>query len=89
MPNLTWLNEEMRDRLVDLFERHGVSRAVSLVATTGGDEVVFVVAPADAAMMDETGLTAALTDLLKRKVWITTNGSLWGDALVPLAPERR
>ncbi|WP_027007663.1 hypothetical protein [Conexibacter woesei] len=57
---------------------------VSLIPTASGDEAIFLVGPDQAARMQEASLTAALTGLLGRKVWIVTNASGWREAPVPL-----
>lgn len=82
-----WLDEQMRERLIPLFRLHGVSGNVLVALTPGGDEAIFVVTPQDAATKDEPALVAALMEALRRKVSVLTQGSPWGDALVPLMHE--
>lgn len=74
----------LRDAVLELFTEHGVTGDVRYARPTGGDEAVFVVTTRGAAMMREGELTSALTSLLHRKVWVTTESDVWKGRTEPL-----
>jgi hypothetical protein len=85
MPIADWLDEDARLRIATIFREHGVDDADVYVASQiDPAEIVFVVGPA--AVLPEATLTKALTEELKRKVWVTTNGPSWEDQIEPLVP---
>lgn len=65
-----------------LLERFGVSGPVRVLTPVADDEAIFLVPTAAAALMNERELTIALTNLLKRKVWVTTDGPEWSTSSV-------
>jgi hypothetical protein len=83
---LDWLDQTTTEAIAALFREHGVPGQVSLIPVQGGDEAIFVVGSTYAATMKEAALTTALMNVLKRKVWITTDASAWREKPVPLLP---
>jgi hypothetical protein len=81
-----WLDDRTTRELAAVFCEHGVADNVSVIPTTGDDEAVFLVGSSSAAHMGEAALTAALTERLRRKVSITTDGSAWRETPIPLLP---
>ena len=78
-------DDAVRNAVVGVFRDHGVAGQVFAVPTEGSDEAIFAVSTTDAARMREAELTIALTQLLSRKVWVTTDTSSRSDRLIPLA----
>jgi hypothetical protein len=74
------LDEGTRREVAELFRAHGVDRDVSILQPVASDEVIFVVEPKAAALMREGSLSQTLTELLGRKVWISTSAEGWGSA---------
>lgn len=82
MTSAAWTNQARA-----LFKEFGVAGTdIRVVVPLDADEVVFVIPPAAAAGMRELELTVALSTLLKRKVWVATDGSQWRDHTEPLDP---
>jgi hypothetical protein len=57
--------------------QHGVQGPVEYSLAASADEAVFVLTTRGAARMNEPAITRELTDLLNRKVWITTESDIW------------
>jgi hypothetical protein len=83
-----WLEKQTTEEVLALFRAHGVSDGVSVIPTADSEEAIFFVDSTNAANMRQAPLTAALTDLLRRKVWIITDLSAWREVPVPLVPPR-
>jgi hypothetical protein len=73
-----------REEIVRLFRLYGVDGQIRQAHELRDDERVYVITSEQAAMMDEAGLTRALTQLLGRKVWIATEGAAWSGRTEPL-----
>lgn len=71
-------------QVADLFRRHGVGGEIREGERTSGDERVFVLTAEQAAQVDEASLTKALTELLRCKVWVVTDGPAWTGRTKPL-----
>jgi hypothetical protein len=72
-----------RDKIEDLFRRHGARGEIRYAVSESADEVVFVLSPEGAASMNESVLSRELQSLLSRKVAITTSPP-WPEATRPL-----
>jgi hypothetical protein len=68
-----------------LFSEHGVAGEIRVAEPPTLDEVIFVLSAEAAATMNERELTIALTDHLRRKVWVTTDGPQWQGRTEPLS----
>lgn len=72
----------IRDRVLEAFQAHGVAAADIQVAMSG-DEAVFVLSSPAAAGLRGAGLRERLQDLLRLKVWVTTDSPQWAGKTVP------
>jgi hypothetical protein len=77
---LTMLSLDTAAKIAETFARHGVEP--NLVFTVDSpDEAIFVV---KAPTFPEAALTHDLSELLRFKVWVTSDGPEWQDRLRPL-----
>ena len=67
-----------------IFEEHGVAGPIRVVSPVAADEAIFVVSTHEAAQMSERAVTEALIRLLRRKVWVATDGPEWLTNTSPL-----
>jgi hypothetical protein len=80
MTSPAWANQARA-----LFKEYGVTGTdIRVVVPLDADEAIFVIPLAAAAGMRELELTVALSTLLKRKVWVATDGPQWRDHTEPL-----
>jgi hypothetical protein len=80
MSSPAWANQARA-----LFKTYGVTgNDIHVVVPLDADEAIFVISPSAAAGMRELELTLALSRLLKRKVWVATDGPQWRDRTEPL-----
>ncbi|TMF86700.1 MAG: hypothetical protein E6I07_08240 [Chloroflexi bacterium] len=78
------MERDLREQILKLFREHGVIGQISQAVPEEADEAVFVVSPKSAAEMRERELTMSLMSLLRKKVWITTDGDHWKNLTKPL-----
>jgi hypothetical protein len=71
-------------QVASLFRRHGVTGEIREAEAATDDERVFVLTTEQAAKVDEASLTKALTELLRCKVWVVTEGPAWTGQTKPL-----
>ena len=75
MSSPAWANQARA-----LFKKYGVTgNDIRVVVPLDADEAIFIISPSAAAGMRELELTLALSRLLKRKVWVATDGPQWRD----------
>jgi len=72
------------DVIAATFRRYGVTGPIGEVIPRAADEAVFVVTPEGAASMLEDELTQALQNLLGRKVWVATDGTIYKGKVQPV-----
>lgn len=77
------MDERTRQEVAAIFTELGVDDGVSVVHPMSADEAIFVIRPTVAARVPEASVTRALQQVLRRKVWVTTDGPAWAGQTEP------
>ncbi|MEA2396654.1 MAG: hypothetical protein QOK25_210 [Thermoleophilaceae bacterium] len=76
--------EETLSLAAAVFRAFGVTDGVFVFLKSGEDEIMFAVTPEIAAKLPEARVVRALTDVLKRKVFLSTAWNTWPELVQPL-----
>lgn len=72
------MDPQQAEAIRALFAEHSVTgEDIRVLVPQNDDEAVFVISTTAAAGMQERELTMALSALLRRKVWVVTDGPQW------------